>query len=122
MRREGEGWSLYRGAYPGRPGGATGPPAATVGRPSGGRPWAGRQAPVAPPPTGDWAFFFSRDFVANLEREKITLWACRPMGGRPGYIFEIFENGHIFLIFFKYKKEKTTRNLLTYDEGPRVAG
>ena len=32
------------------------------------------------------------------------------MGGRPGYIFEIFENGHIFLkfyFFFKYKKEKT---------------
>ena len=31
------------------------------------------------------------------------------MGGRPGYIFEIFQNGHIFLkilFFFKYKKEK----------------
>ena len=34
------------------------------------------------------------------------------MGGRPGYIFEIFQNGHIFLkfyFFFKYKKEKTAR-------------
>ena len=42
------------------------------------------------PPTGDRAcFFFFRDFVANLKK-KITHWACRPMEGRPGYIFEIF--------------------------------
>ena len=91
MRREGEGWGFYKGGDPGRPrgggrqappvarrGGATGPPAATVGRPSGGRPWAGRQAPVAPP-TGDRAcFFFSRDFVANLKKKlhigPVALW------------------------------------------------
>ena len=97
MRREGEGWSFYRG-YPGRPGGGDWapyrprgggdrPPAAPVG-------WAQRRSPVG------WATgpFFSRDFVANLKK-KITLWACRPMGGRPGYIFEIFQNGHIFLKF-----------------------
>ena len=31
------------------------------------------------------------------------------MGWRPWYIFEIFQNGHIFLkfYFFKYKKQKT---------------
>ena len=63
------------------------------------RPLNGRQAPVARW-GGDKAppFFFSRDFVANLKK-KITLWACRPMGGRPGYIFEIFQNGRIFLKF-----------------------
>ena len=75
MRREGEGWRLYRGEYPGRPrGGATGPPAALVGR-AHWSPEGGRQAPpVARPP-----FFFSRDFVANLEKKKlhfgsVALW------------------------------------------------
>ena len=69
------------------------------------RPLNGRQAPVAPS-TGDRPpFFFSRDFVANLEK-KIILWACRPIGGRPGYIFEIFQNGHIFLNFFLNIKKK----------------
>ena len=51
--------------------------------------------------------FFSRDLVANLKK-KITLRACRPMGGRPGDIFEIFQNGNIFLkfLFFKNIKKK----------------
>src|SRR6185437_15237590 len=43
-------------------------------------------------------FFFSRDFVANLKK-KITFEPCRPIE-RPGYIFEIFQNRHIFLNFF----------------------
>ena len=74
---------------------------------------------LSPPPTGDrplsplgWAtgpcrplggdmpsFFFSRDFVANLKKKKITFETCSPPIGRPGYIFEIFQNGHIFLKF-----------------------
>ena len=36
----------------------------------------------------------------DLNVKKITHLACRPMEGRPGYIFEIFENGHIFLKFY----------------------
>ena len=63
-------------------GGATGPP-----------------APARPPP----------GTYLQIGRKKITNRSCRPLGGRPGYIFEIFRNGHIFfeiLIFFKYKKEK----------------
>ena len=46
-------------------------------------------------PRGGGPFFSSRDFVANLKK-KITFWACRPMGGRPGYIFEIFETDIYF--------------------------
>ena len=49
--------------------------------------------------------FFSRDLVANLKK-KITLRACGPMGGRPGGIFEIFQNRHIFLIFLFFKNIK----------------
>ena len=75
--------------------------------------------PVAPS-TGDrtlspvvgaiGAPFFSRDLVANLKK-KITLRACRPMGGRPGGIFEIIQNGHIFLkfLFFLNIKKKKPR-------------
>ena len=71
------------------------------------RAYIGGGDPVAPPPTGDRPLspvggatgpFFSRDLIANLKK-KITLKACRPMGGRPGGIFEIFQNGHIFLKF-----------------------
>ena len=60
-------------------------------------PWKKRTC--RPPQRATGPFFFSRDFVANLKKKKITLWACRPMGGRPGYIFEIFQNEHIFLKF-----------------------
>ena len=74
------------------------------------RPLNGRQAPVAPGvgdrplspvggATGSHLFFSSPGTSLQIWREKITLWACRPMGGRPGYIFEIFQNGHIFLKF-----------------------
>ena len=77
MRRKGEGWRLYRGAYPGRPrGGATDP------------------------------LFFPRDLVANLKKKlhlgPVALW------GATGGIFEIFQNGHIFLkfLFFKNIKKK----------------
>ena len=57
--------------------------------------YIGGRDPVAPP-TGDrplsplgWAiglFFFARDLVANLKK-KITLRACRPMGGATGGYF-----------------------------------
>ena len=43
-------------------------------------------------------FFFSRDFVANLKKKKLHLSHVAPIG-RPGYIFEIFQNRHIFLKF-----------------------
>jgi len=66
------------------------------------------KAPVAPP-TGDSplspgggrqapSFFFSRDFVANLKKKNYTL-GLSPYGRATGYIFEIFQNGHIFLKF-----------------------
>ena len=58
----------------------------------------------------------ARDLFANSKKNYIKVlssvaWAtgpCRPWGGRPGAIFKIFQNGHIFLkfLFFKYKKEK----------------
>ena len=54
-----------------------------------------RPDPVARGGGGDRPpLFFSRDFVANLKKKKITFSI-----GRPGYIFEIFQNGHIFLKF-----------------------
>ena len=79
-------------AYIGQRGPATGPC----------RPW-GATGPL----------FFARDFVANLKK-KITIRACRPMGGRPGDIFEIFQNGYIFLkfLFFKNVKKKKARTSL----------
>ena len=43
--------------------------------------------------------FFLQVLRCKFEEKKITLWACRPMGGRPGGIFEIIQNGHIFLKF-----------------------
>ena len=59
----------------------------------------------------------ARDLFANSK--KITLRFCRPLlgrqdpcrpwGGRPGAIFEIFQNGHIFLkflFFLNIKKRK----------------
>ena len=61
------------------------------------RPRGGRQAPVAR--WGGDRAFFSQGPHCEFEDEKITLKACRPMGGRPGGIFEIFQNGHIFLKF-----------------------
>ena len=75
----------------------------------------GRQAPVTrgrgaatgplPP---------ARDLFANSKKIYIRVlspvaWATgplSPLGRATGGIFEIFQNGHIFLNFFKYKKEK----------------
>ena len=56
--------------------------------------------------------FFLQGLRCKFEEKKITLWACRPMGERPGYIFEIFENRHIFLKFYFFlniKKKKPLR-------------
>ena len=55
--------------------------------------WAPPQRATGPP-----AIFFDQGPPCEFEK-KITLRACRPMGGRPGGIFEIFQNGHIFLKF-----------------------
>ena len=80
-------------------------------------PWGGRQAPVArwggdrPP----FIFFLARDLVTNLKK-KITFRAYRPPIGRPGYIFEIFRNGHIFLKFWfclNIKKKKAPQTVTT---------
>ena len=72
------------------------------------RPWG----ETCPPPSTHTP---GRDLFANSK--KITLRSCRPLlgrqdpyrpwGGRPGAIFEIFQNGHIFLIFLSIKKKKT---------------
>ena len=73
----------------------------------GGDPVAppnGRQAPVARW-VGDRSLFFARDLVANLKK-KNTFRSCRPMGGRPRDIFEIVQNGHIFLKFLFLKNIK----------------
>ena len=53
------------------------------------RPRGGRQAPP---------FFFLQGPHCEFEEKKIILWACRPMGATGG-IFEILQNGHIFLKF-----------------------
>jgi len=74
------------------------------GQPRGGdrppcRPLGGRQAPL-----------FSRDLVAHLKK-KIYTKGMSPYG-RPGGIFEIFQNGHIFLkflFFLNIKKKKRLR-------------
>ena len=89
MRREGEGWSFYRGDTPvAREGGRQAPcrarglgPAA-VARGLGDRP-------LSPVGGGRQGFFF-RDLIANLKK-KFTLKACRPMGG----------DREIFLKYFK---------------------
>ena len=107
MRRE-WGWILYKGGLPRSPEGGRQAPLP--------RPWAGPSSRLRGgdrPPCrllgGDMPFF-SRDLIANLKK-KITLRACRPMGGRPGGIFEIFQNGHIFLkfLFFLNIKKKKPR-------------
>ena len=43
--------------------------------------------------------FFLQGLICKFEEKKITFDPCRPPIGRPGYIFEIFQNGHIFLKF-----------------------
>ena len=50
------------------------------------------------PGRGRHAFFVKKNYILGLS----------PYGRATGYIFEIFENRHIFLkfYFFKYKNEK----------------
>ena len=62
------------------------------------RPLNERQAPAARWGGATGPLFFSRDFVVNLKK-KLHLSPVAPIG-RPGYIFEIFQNGHIFLKFY----------------------
>ena len=68
MRREGEGWTFYKGGYPCR---ARGLGPAAVARGLGDRP-------LSPPPTGDRFFFISRDLIANLKKKfhirPVALW------------------------------------------------
>ena len=81
------------------------------------RPRGGRQAPVArwggdrlPP-----FFFFSRDFVANLEKKNLHFGPVALWEGDRG-IFLKFSKMDIYFWnfnFFKYKKEKTTQFALT---------
>jgi hypothetical protein len=81
---------LYRRGMAGRPRGATGPLSRLwsrpTGRPRGGgdRPPLHARAPV-------------RDLVTNLKK-KITFRVFRPHRATGG-IFEIFQNGYIFLKF-----------------------
>ena len=81
-------------------GAATGPPCrpqegrlAPLAGPLDGRPWGGRQGPVVAPP-----LFFLQGLRCKFEEKKLHLGTVAPIG-RPGYIFEIFQNRHIFLKF-----------------------
>ena len=88
---------------PCRPRGGDRPPCRACGR---GPPVASPLSPVGGATGPPFIFFSAMDLVANLKK-KITSRACRPHRATGG-IFEIFQNGHIFLkfCFFKYKKEK----------------
>jgi len=44
-------------------------------------------------------FFILKKFIFENWKKKNYKQVCRLLGGRPGYIFEIFQNGHIFLKF-----------------------
>jgi len=63
------------------------------------RPLGGRQG-----------LFFSRDLIANLNKKNLHLRPVALWGGDRGGIFEIFQNGHIFLkfLFLKNIKKKKT--------------
>ena len=74
------------------------------------RPLGGRQAPLS--------FFFGHGPRCKFEEKKLHLGPVAPHRATGG-IFEIFQNGHIFLkfcFFKKYKKEKKSRgtNLTRY--------
>ena len=96
MRREGESWSFYRGDTLVAPGGGDSPPC----RARGLGPAAVARG------LGDRAFFFQGphcEFKKNLHLRPVALW------GATGGIFEIFQNGHIFLnflFFLNIKKKK----------------
>ena len=104
MRGGNEGEALYRwadpvargGATPLSPaGGATGPP----GGPTGLSPLGGRQGPVARWGATGPPLFFLQELRCKFEEKKLHLSPIAPLIGRPGYIFEIFQNRHIFLKF-----------------------
>ena len=71
--------------------------------------WGG---PTGPPPSTH-----PRSGTSLQIQKKITLrsyrpllgrqGSCRPWSGRPGAIFEIFQNGHIFLKFLFFFKRET---------------
>ena len=90
MRREGEGYSFYRGDTPVACR-ARGLGPAAVARGLGDRP-------LSPPQRATGPFFFSRDFVANLKKKKLHFGPVALWGGDRG-TFEMFQNKHIFLKF-----------------------
>ena len=51
--------------------------------------------PLSPVGGGDRPLFFVRDLVANLKK-KITLRACRPMGGDRGIFLKYFKTDIYF--------------------------
>ena len=85
----------------------------------GGDPVAPPQRATAPCLRGGRQAFFFRDLVVNLKK-KITLKPCRPMGATGG-IFEIFQNGHIFLKFWFFLniKKKKAPGCQSPSSGPR---
>jgi len=67
------------------------------------RAYIGGRGPCRPPTGdrplspvgGDMPLFFARDLVANLKK-KITLRACRPMGGDRGIFLKYFKTDIYF--------------------------
>ena len=61
------------------------------------------------PVGGATGLFFLLGTSLRIWKKKITLKACRPMGGDRGYFWNISKRTYIFeiLIFKKYKKEKS---------------
>ena len=75
------------------------------------RPRGGRQAPVAR--WGATGPFFSQGPHCEFEEKKLHLRLVA-LWGATGGIFEIFQNGHIFLkfLFLKNIKKKKAQGLL----------
>ena len=103
MRREGEGWRLYRGAYPSRPrGGGDRPPCRARGPGPLVARGGGRQAPP----------FFPPGISLQIWRKKLHFGPVALWEGDRG-IFLKFSKTDIYFWnfnFFKYKKEKTAWN------------
>ena len=89
MRREGEGWRLYRGEYPGRPRGGDRPPLS--------------------PPGATGPLFFLQGLRCKFGEKKLHFGPVALWEGDRG-IFLKFSKTDIYFWnfnFFKYKKEKT---------------
>ena len=106
MRREG-GLDLIYGGYPGRPRGGDRPPLSPGRRATGPCRARGRARPlVAPggvtahcrPLQGRHAPFFLQGSRCKFEEKNYTK-RLSPYGRATGGIFEIIQNGHIFLKF-----------------------